>query len=190
MYLTEANKKRFDKLYSKLKSITSRISQPRQKYTADDIKNISETTVKTFDKMVKNYPISVASRTNILKAGTRFFDAKSYILAQLSRHVENGGKLFKHVSGDTIATAKFRDLTTNKLITFKNIDINDPLFKEAATVYNDIEKLKNIKIDDPRNPGETITLNKALQEGGDKLVIDHLDEVQTNPIKNMQKEFY
>jgi len=185
MYLTEANKKRFDKLYSKLKSITSRVSQPRQKYTADDIKNISETTVKTFDKMVKNYPISVASRTNILKAGTRFFDAKSYILAQLSRHVENGGKLFKHVSGDTIATAKFRDLTTNKLITFKNIDINDPLFKEAATVYNDIEKLKKIKIDDPRNPGETITLNKALQEGGDKLVIDHLDEVQTNPLKKL-----
>ena len=184
-YLTEANKKRFDKLFGKLKSITSRISQPRQKYTTDDIKNISETTVKTFDKMVKNYPISVASRTNILKAGTRFFDAKSYILAQLSRHVENGGKLFKHVSGDTIATAKFRDLTTNKLITFKNIDINDPLFKEAATVYNDIEKLKNIKIDDPRNPGETITLNKALQEGGDKLVIDHLDEVQTNPLKKL-----
>ena len=184
-YLTKTNKNRFDKLLPLLRAINSRINQPRLKYTADDIKNISETTVKTFNKMTKNYPTSIAARTEVLKGGTRFFDAKSYILSQLARHVENGGNLFKHVSGNTIANVKFRDLTTNKFITFKNIDLNDPLFKEAATVYNDIEKLKNIKIDDPRNPGETITLNKALQEGGDKLVIDHLDEVQTNPLKKL-----
>jgi hypothetical protein len=185
MYLTEANTKRFDKLLPLLRAVNSRITQPRQKYTADDIKNISETTVKTFNKMTKNYPISIAARTNVFKGGTRSFDAKSYILAQLGRHVENGGQLFKHIGGDTIATVKFRDLNTNKIITYRNMDLNNPLFKEAATVYNDIEKLKDIKIDDPRNPGKTITLNKALQEGGDKLVIDHLDEVQNNPLKKL-----
>jgi hypothetical protein len=184
-FLTDANKKRFNKILPKLRAINSRISQPRQKYTVDDIKNINETTVKTFDKMIKNYPLSIAARTNVLKAGSRFFDAKSYILAQLGRHVENGGKLFKHVSGDTIANVKFKDLKTGKFITFRNINLNDPLFKEAATVYNDIEKLKNIEIDDLRNPGKKITLNQALQVGGDKLVIDHLDEVQTNPLKKL-----
>ena len=94
-------------------------------------------------------------------------------------------EIYLNIGGDTIATVKFRDLNTNKLITYRNIDLNNPLFQEAATVYNDIEKLKNIKIDDPRNPGKTITLNKALQEGGDKLVIDHLDEVETNPLKKL-----
>ena len=184
-FLTEANKKRFDKLLPKLRAINSRIAQPRKKYTAEDIQTISETTTKTFNNMTKSYPLAVAARTNIFEGGTRSFDAKSYILAQLGRHVENGGNLFKHVGGDTIATVKFRDLNTNKIITYRNMDLNNPLFQEAATVYNDIEKLKNIKIDDPRNPNKTITLNKALQEGGDKLVIDHLDEVETNPLKKL-----
>ena len=57
--------------------------------------------------------------------------------------------MFKHIGGDTIATVKFRDLNTNKIITYRNMDLNNPLFKEAATVYNDIEKLKDTKIDDP-----------------------------------------
>jgi len=184
-FLTEANKKRFDKLLPKLRAINSRISQPRKKYTTEDIQKISETTTKTFNNMTKNYPLATAARTSIFEGGTRSFDAKSYILAQLGRHVENGGNLFKHIGGDTIATVKFRDLNTNKIITYRNMDLNNPLFKEAATVYNDIEKLKNLKIDDPRNPDKTITLNKALQEGGDKLVIDHLDEVETNPLKKL-----
>jgi len=177
--------KMYEKLSPKLKSILSRITQPRKIYTANDIKNISETTVKTYNKTLKNYPVSAAARTEILKAGARSFDAKSYILAQLARHVDQGGKLFKYVSGDTIANVKFKDLNTNKFITYRNIDLNNPLFKEAATVYNDIERLKKIKIDDPRNPGKTINLNKALQEGGDKLVIDHLDEVDVNPLKKL-----
>ena len=177
--------KMYEKLSPKLKSILSRITQPRKIYTANDIKNISETTVKTYNKTLKNYPISTAARTEILKAGARSFDAKSYILAQLARHVDQGGKLFKYVSGDTIANIKFKDLNTNRFITYRNIDLNNPLFKEAATVYNDIERLKKIKIDDPRNPGKTINLNKALQEGGDKLVIDHLDEVDVNPLKKL-----
>ena len=59
--------------------------------------------------MTKNYPgISIADPSNVFKGGTRSFDAKSYILAQLGRHVENGGQLFKHIGGDTIATVKFK----------------------------------------------------------------------------------
>ena len=177
--------KMYEKLSPKFRTIITRVVQPRKIYTAKDIKNISETTVKTYNKTLKAYPMATAARTEILKAGTRFFDAKSYIIAQLARHVNMGGKLFKHVSGNTVANVKFKDLNTNKFITYKNIDLNNPLFKEAATVYNDIERLKKIKINDPRNPGETITLNKALQEAGDKLVIDHLDEVEVNPLKKL-----
>jgi len=177
--------KMYEKLSPKFRTILTRVVQPRKIYTADDIKNISETTVKTYNKTLKDYPVSTAARTEILKAGTRSFDAKSYILAQLARHVDMGGKLFKYVSGNTVANVKFKDLNTGKFITYRNIDLNDPLFKEAATVYNDIEKLKKIKIDDPLNPGKTINLNKALQEGGDKLVIDHLDEVDVNPLKKL-----
>ena len=177
--------KMYEKLSPKFRTILTRVVQPRRIYTADDIKNISETTVKTYNKTLKDYPMSAAVRTEILKAGTRFFDAKSYILAQLARHVDMGGKLFKHVSGNTVANVKFKDLNTNKFITYKNIDLNDPLFKEAATVYKDIERLKKIKIDDPRKPGKTINLNNALKEAGDKLVIDHLDEVEVNPLKKL-----
>ena len=55
MYLTEANKKRFDKLFPLLRAVNSRITQPRQKYTVDDIKNISEQQLK-LNKMTKIIP--------------------------------------------------------------------------------------------------------------------------------------
>ena len=183
-FLTEANKKRFDKLLPKLRAINSRISQPRQKYTTEDIQTISETTTKTFNKMEKKYPAASLDRGYLLKTGKSFND-KSYILSQIDRHIGEGGNLYKHVSGDTYKNIKFRNNQTGKLITYNNIDITNPEFKEAADRYNEVKKLRNIKIDDPRNPDKTITLDKALQEGGDKIVLDHLDEVGKNPLKKL-----
>ena len=47
--------KMYKKMSPKVRSIVARITQPRKNYTADDIKNISETTNKTFEKLKRNY---------------------------------------------------------------------------------------------------------------------------------------
>jgi hypothetical protein len=186
-YLTDANKKRFDKILSKLRAINSRISQPSDTLTEEGIEELKKTTTKNFDSIIKKYPSSIEKRTNIFKSGTRFYDAKSYILSLLARHVTRGGNLYKHIGGDTAKDAKFRNLKTNKIITLKNINLNSPEFKEAATVYNEFEKLKNTQIDNPIT-GEKISLNNAIKEGSgnkDYLIIDHQDGVKKNPLKNL-----
>ena len=186
-YLTDANKNRFDKILPKLRAINSRISQPSDTLTEEGIEELKKVTTKNFDATIKKYPSSIEKRTNIFKSGTRFYDAKSYILSLLGRHVTRGGNLYKHIGGDTAKDAKFRNLKTNKIITLKNIDLNSPEFKEAATVYNEFEKLKNTQIDNPIT-GEKISLNNAIKEGSgnkDYLIIDHQDGVKKNPLKNL-----
>jgi hypothetical protein len=179
--------KMYEKLSPKFKAVLSRVIQPRQKYSLDDVKNISETTTKTFNKMTKNYPLSIAARTDIFKSGTRFFNNKSYILGQIARHIGEGGNLYRHVSGNKMSDVKFRNNKTGKLITYRNIDITDPEFKEAATIYDEWDTVKNTKINNPLKSGEKITIAKAMASGGDNLVIDHLDVdgVKGNPLKNL-----
>ena len=179
--------KMYEKLSPKFKAVLSRVIQPRQRYSLDDVKNISETTTKTFNKMTKNYPLSIVARTDIFKSGTRFFNNKSYILGQIARHVSEGGNLYRHVSGNKMSDVKFRNNKTGKLITYRNIDITDPEFKEAATIYDEWDTVKNTKINNPLKSGEKITIAKAMASGGDNLVIDHLDVdgVKGNPLKNL-----
>ena len=193
-FLTDVNKKRFDKLLSSLRAINSRITQPSQTLTPEGIDELKKTTTKNFNAMMKKYPSSIEKRTLVFKKGDkRFYDAKSYILSKLGEHVEKGGKLYKHVGGDTMKDVKFRNVKTNKLITIRNIDLNNPEFKEAAQTYNEFEKLKNTKIDNPLT-GEKITINNAIKQGSTKiggktasdyLVIDHVDGVRKNPLKNL-----
>ena len=186
-YLTANNKKRFDKLLSKLRAINSRLSQPRSIYTDADLDTISKTTTKTFNKMTKDFPSAIESRTLVFKGGTRFYDAKSYALALIGRHVEQGGKLYKHVGGDTMKDVKFRNTKTNKLITIRNMDLNSPEFKEVTKVYNEFEKLKNSQIDNPLT-GEKISLNNAIKEGSggkDYIIIDHTKGIKKSPLKNL-----
>ena len=186
-YLTANNKKRFDKLLSKLRAINSRLSQPRSIYTDADLDTISKTTTKTFNKIAKDFPSAIESRTLVFKGGTRFYDAKSYALALIGRHVEQGGKLYKHVGGDTMKDVKFRNTKTNKLITIRNMDLNSPEFKEVTKVYNEFEKLKNSPIDNPLT-GEKISLNNAIKEGSggkDYIIIDHTKGIKKSPLKNL-----
>ena len=175
----------YKKMSPKLKSIVARITQPRKRYTADDIKNISETTNKTFDKMKKNYPLATAERTSMLKAGARFFDDKSYILAQIDRHILQNGNKFKYISGDKISNIKYKDLNTGKIISYNKMDLNDPMFEEIKNKYKEIEKIKKTKIDNPLKPGEKITINAALKQNGDYLVLDHLGNVGDKPLNNL-----
>lgn len=187
-YLTEDNKKRFDKLLPKLRAINSRITQPADTLTEEGIEELKKTTNKNYNKVIKKYPSSIERRTQVFKGGTRFYDAKSYILSLLGRHTAQGGKLYKHVGGDTMKDVKFRNTKTGKLITIRNIDLNNPEFKEAAEAYKDFEKIKNTPIDNPLDPSKKISINEAIKqgsEGKDYLVIDHGDGVKNNPLKNL-----
>ena len=58
-YLTEANKKRFDKLLPKLRAINSRITQPADTLTEEGIEELKKTTNKNFNKVIKKYPSSI-----------------------------------------------------------------------------------------------------------------------------------
>jgi hypothetical protein len=138
--------------------------------------------------MMKKYPSSIEKRTQVFKGGTRFYDAKSFALSQIGRHVTQGGTLYKHVGGDTMKDVKFRNTKTNKLITIRNIDMNSPEFKEAGETYKDFEKLKNTQIDNPLDPNKKISINEAIRQGSDGkdyLVVDHVDGIKNNPLKNL-----
>ena len=187
-YLTEINKKRFDKLLPALRAINSRISQPAETLTSEGIDELKKTTVKTFNAAMKKFPSSIERRTQVFKGGTRFYNNKSFALAQIGRHVAQGGTLYKHVGGNTMKDVKFRNTKTGKLITIRNIDMNSSEFKEADKAYKDFEKLKNTKIDNPLDPNKKISINEAIKQGSngkDYLVVDHVDGIKNNPLKNL-----
>ena len=177
----------YNEMMPKVKTIISRVTQPRQIYQATDaIKELKKATIKTFNQIIKKYPQAQAAR-NVLTSGKGIvaYNDRSYILSQLFRHVQNGGTKYKYVSGDTTATIKFRNNETGKLINLNNIDVNDPEFKEAADAYNQKQKIMNTEIDDPRIKGSKIKIGQAIAANGDSIVIDHLDDVKNNPLKNL-----
>ena len=65
---------------------------------------------------MKQFPTAALDRGYMLKFG-QSFNNKSYILSQIDRHIGQGGKLYRHISGDTYNNIKFRNINTNKLIT-------------------------------------------------------------------------
>ena len=144
----------------KLKAILSRVTQPRQIYEGTNaIEELRNTTIKTYNKIIKKYPEAQAAR-NVLTSGKGIlaYKDRSYILSQLFRHVQNGRTKYSYVSGDTTATIKFRNNETGKLITLNNINVNDPDFKEAADTYNQKEKILKTEIDDPRKKGAKVKI--------------------------------
>ena len=186
-FLNKTERNMYDSIIPKLKAIVSRVTQPRQIYQATDaVEELKKTTTKTFNQIIKKYPQAQAAR-NVLTSGKGIvaYNDRSYILSQLFRHVQNGGTKYKYVSGDTTATIKFRNNETGKLINLNNIDVNDPEFKEAADAYNQKQKIMNTEIDDPRIKGSKIKIGQAIAANGDSIVIDHLDDVKNNPLKNL-----
>ncbi len=186
-YLGKVEKGMYNSMIPKLKAIISRITQPRQIYEGTNaIEELKNITTKTYNKIIKKYPVASAARSVLTSGkGIVAYNDRSYVLSQLFRHVQNGGTKYKYVSGDTTATIKFRNNETGKLITLNNIDVNDPEFKEAADAYNEKEKIMNTEIDDPRKKGAKIKIGQAIAANGDSLVIDHLDDVKNNPLKNL-----
>ena len=186
-YLGKVELGMYKSMSPKLKAILSRVTQPRQIYEGTNaIEELKNTTIKTYDKIIKKYPQAQAARTIFTSGkGIGAYNDRSYILSQLFRHVQNGGTKYSYVSGDTTATIKFRNNETGKLITLNNIDVNDPEFKEAADAYNEKEKILKTEIDDPRKKGAKIKIGQAIAANGDSLVIDHLDDVKNEPLKNL-----
>jgi hypothetical protein len=186
-YLGKTERNMYDSIIPKLKAIVSRVTQPRQIYQATDaIEELKKATTKTFNQIIKKYPQALAAR-NVLTSGKGIvaYNDRSYILSQLNRHVQNGGTKYKYVSGDTTATIKFRNTETGKMISLNNIDVKDPEFKEAADAYNQKQEIMNTEIDDPRKKGAKIKIGQAIAANGDSIVIDHLDDVKNNPLKNL-----
>jgi len=186
-YLGKTERNMYDSIIPKLKAIVSRVTQPRQIYQATDaIEELKKATTKTFNQIIKKYPQAQAAR-NVLTSGKGIvaYNDRSYILSQLNRHVQNGGTKYRYVSGDTTATIKFRNTETGKMISLNNIDVKDPEFKEAADAYNQKQKIMNTEIDDPRIKGSKIKIGQAIAANGDSIVIDHLDDVKNNPLKNL-----
>jgi len=173
----------YERLLPNVKAILSRVTQPRKVYKGTDaISEISKTTTKNYNKIIKKYPLALEA-----KAGFRPFDVKSSILHTLKRHSDDGGSLFKYISGDNIASIKIRDLNTNKILTYKNLNLDDPIFKEYVDKYDHKMTVNRTKIDNPLKKGTKISIFKALEAGGDSMVIDHLDKdgVKGNPLKNL-----
>ena len=186
-YLGKTERNMYDSIIPKLKAIVSRVTQPRQIYQATDaIEELKKATTKTFNQIIKKYPQAQAAR-NVLTSGKGIvaYNDRSYILSQLYRHVQNGGTKYKYVSGDTTASIKFRNTETGKIVSLNNIDVKDPEFKEAADAYNEKQKIMNTEIDNPRIKGSKIKIGQAIAANGDKIVIDHLDDVKNNPLKNL-----
>jgi len=186
-YLGKTEKNMYDSIIPKLRAIVSRVTQPRQIYQATDaIEELKKATTKTFNQIIKKYPQAQAAR-NVLTSGKGIvaYNDRSYILSQLYRHVQNGGTKYKYVSGDTTASIKFRNTETGRIVSLNNIDVKDPEFKEAADAYNEKQKIMNTEIDDPRIKGSKIKIGQAIAANGDKIVIDHLDDVKNNPLKNL-----
>jgi len=186
-YLNPTERRMYQTMSSQIKAIQSRVLQPRQAYEGTNaIKEIREATTKTFNKIVKKYPQAQSAR-NVLTSGKGIvaYNGKTYVLSQLYRHVQNGGTKYRYVSGDTTATIKFRNTETGRMISLNNIDVNDPEFKEAVDAYNEKEKIMNTEIDDPRKKGSKIKIGQAIAANGDSVVIDHLNDVKNNPLKNL-----
>ena len=181
-FLNPTEKKMYDKLLPSFRAIQSRVTQPRKGYSIDDIKTIGQTTTKNYNKVIKQYPLALET-----KAGFRPFDVKSSILSTLKRHSNQGGDLFKYISGDNIANIKIRDKTTNKILTYKNLNLDDPMFKEYVNKYDHKTTINRTKISNPLNRKQTINIASALEAGGDYMVLDHLDKdgVKGNPLKNL-----
>ena len=186
-YLGKVELGMYKSMSPKLKAILSRVTQPRQIYEGTNaIEELRNTTIKTYNKIIKKYPEAQAAR-NVLTSGKGIvaYNDRSYILSQLFRHVQNGGTKYSYVSGDTTATIKFRNNETGKLITLNNINVNDPEFKEAADTYNQKEKILKTEIDDPRKKGAKVKIGQAIAANGDSIVIDHLSDVKNEPLKNL-----
>jgi len=139
---------------------------------------------KVFDEAIK--------QRGIPRAGT----VEEFILRDLKRHIDQGGKKFQFAKNNTFDKGfkglKIKDVKKGDVIDFDVIKKNDPRFKEYKEVFNDIKKLKLTPYIDPITKDQT-TLLEGLQKATGvqaPLNIQHNKGVAVDPLKNLSIQTY
>jgi len=121
-------------------------------------------------------------------------NVSEHILRSLTEHIRQGGTDFKYApkgEATVYGQLKIIDNKTGDVLTRdsirKAIKNNDPRFREYATRWDELKKLKKSSFTHPLS-GEKMTLLKGLQEGtgvGSPLHLDHIRGVKTSPLNDL-----
>jgi hypothetical protein len=169
-------------LLNKYNELTPKITNTSTRVGAGN-KLFETVKVKDFDKALSE---SIKKR-GVTRAGT----VEEFILRDLKRHIDQGGKKFKFEKNNTFDKGfkglKIKDLKKGDIIDFKAIQKDDPRFREYKQVFKDIKKLKLTPYVDPITKEKT-TLMQGLQKATNveaPLHIQHNKGVANDPLKNL-----
>ena len=143
---------------------------------------------KEFDKALAE----AIKKRGIPRAGT----VEEFILRDLKRHIDQGGKKFKFAKNNTFDKGfkglKIKDVKKGDTIDFESIKKNDPRFKEYKNVFNEIKKLKLTPYTNPITKKESTLLEGLQQATGVEapLNIQHNKGVANDPLKNLSIQTY
>jgi hypothetical protein len=144
--------------------------------------------LKDFDKVFTK----AIKQRGIPRAGT----VEEFILRDLKRHIDQGGKKFQFAKNNTFDKGfkglKIKDIKEGDVIDFNSIKKNDARFKEYKNVFNDIKKLKLTPYTNPVTKQQT-TLLEGLQKATGvqaPLNIQHNKGVSVDPLKNLSIQTY
>ncbi len=144
--------------------------------------------LKDFDKVFTK----AIKQRGIPRAGT----VEEFILRDLKRHIDQGGKKFQFAKNNTFDKGfkglKIKDIKERDVIDFNSIKKNDARFKEYKNVFNDIKKLKLTPYTNPVTKQQT-TLLEGLQKATGvqaPLNIQHNKGVSVDPLKNLSIQTY
>ena len=143
---------------------------------------------KEFDKALAE----AIKKRGIPRAGT----VEEFILRDLKRHIDQGGKKFKFAKNNTFDKGfkglKIKDVKKGDTIDFESIKKNDPRFKEYKNVFNEIKKLKLTPYTNPITKKESTLLEGLQQATGVEapLNIQHNKGVVNDPLKNLSIQTY
>ena len=121
-------------------------------------------------------------------------NVSEHILRSLTEHIRQGGTDFKYApkgEATVYGQLKIIDNKTGDVLTRDSIreaiKNNDPRFREYATRWDELKKLKKSSFTHPLS-GEKMTLLKGIQEGtgvGSPLHLDHIRGVKTSPLNDL-----
>ena len=169
-------------LLNKYNELTPKITNTSTRVGAGN-KLFESVKVKDFDEVFSE---SIKKR-GVTRAGT----VEEFILRDLKRHIDQGGKKFEFTKNNTFDKGfkglKIKDLKKGDIIDFNSIKKDDPRFKEYKQVFKDIKKLKLTPYVNPITKEKT-TLMEGLQKATNiqaPLHIQHNKGVANDPLKNL-----
>jgi hypothetical protein len=182
-YLNENKKYKDYELASNVDKVQQRIAKGNEKLKDATLKNIESKLEQTTANLRRPSPRRI----------------EEFIVRDLVRHDNQGGKLFKVLPKSNTKfydKIKILDVTNNDILTVKKIknlvDTGDPRFKEYKETFDEINQLKKTLYVNPVTKKETNLLNALQQATGNKqpLNIDHLEGVKDNPLDKLAVSTY